>query len=133
MDKSAFDLIDEYSKKIDIITQLDVTNVMEKQLSAPNVKHEWIYKLVQQKRKLLEMMEEKEQAIAAKYGDSPINLSRAAIKSKAETDVNIVQLNKKIRQQELLVDYLDNVVNKVFNQMGFDFKNIVELMKMENL
>jgi len=135
MDNSinAFDQIDEYAKKIDMVTQLDVTNVLDKQLSAPNVKHEWIYKLVQHKRKLLELMEKKENYIAAKYGENPLGVSKAAIKFKAESDIDILKLNREIRHHELLVEYLDMAVNKIFSQMGFDFKNLVELMKMENL
>lgn len=130
---NSLELLDEYARQIEIDTQVDITNIMEKQLSAPGVKHKWLYKLTQSKKDLLRLIELKdsimEKAIEANKIDLPITKIKAAIEKSSE----VKELNKKIKEQELLVEYLDKCVDKIFSQMGFDFKNIVELMKMEQL
>lgn len=124
--------IEQYAKDLDIDTQVDVTNIMEKQMSAPNVRHKWLYKLVQSKQGLLRLLDEKEALMQHKMQGNPLPVSAPVLKRKAEGDLDIQTLNKKIHQQELLVEYLDGAVKQI-NQIGFDFKNLVELMKMENL
>jgi Tfp pilus assembly protein PilN len=124
--------IEQYAKDLDIDTQVDVTNIMEKQMSAPNVRHKWLYKLVQSKQGLLRLLDEKEALMQHKMQGNPLPVSAPALKRKAEGDLDIRTLNNKIHQQELLVEYLDGAVKQI-NQIGFDFKNLVELMKMENL
>jgi len=124
--------IEQYAKDLDIDTQVDVTNIMEKQMSAPNVRHKWLYKLVQSKQGLLRLLDEKEALMQHKMQGNPLPVSAPVLKRKAEGDLDIQTLNKKIHQQELLVEYLDGAVKQI-NQIGFDFRNLVELMKMENL
>ena len=127
-----YDQIEQYAKDLDIDTQVDVTNVLEKQMSAPNVRHKWLYKLVQSKQALLRLLDQKEALMQQKMQGNVLPVSAPALKRKAEGDSDIRSLNNKIHQQELLVEYLDGAVKQI-NQIGFDFKNLVELMKMENL
>ena len=133
-EKNAFLLMHEYSKKIDMDTQIDATNIFEKQLLAPNLKHQWLYKLVQCKRTLIELIEKRDDIINGLVNNNPMGInSKASVKFNAERSPDVIKLNKKIREQELLVDYLDGAVNKIFSQMGFDFKNLVELLKLEQI
>lgn len=132
-EENAYQLIDKYSKQIESALQLDASNVFEKQLSAPNLKHEWLFKLVRARMQLIQFGEDKENIIYNKFNNNPMGLSKAALKMNAEKDDDVNSLNRKIKKQELLVDYLDAAVNKIFSQLGFDFKNLVELMKMEQL
>ena len=125
-------LIEQYAKELDIDTQIDLTNVMEKQMSAPNVRHKWLYRLTQSKQGLLRLLDEKEALMHHKMQGNPLPVSAPALKRKAEGDSDIRTLNTKIREQELLVEHLDGAVKQI-NQIGFDFKNLVEMMKMENL
>ncbi len=128
----SFDLIEKYAAELDIDTQVDITNIMDKQLSAPNVRHKWLYKLVQAKQGLLALYDEKEALMQVKMAGNALPISNPSVKKKAESDVDVYAITKKIHRQELLVDYLDGAVKQI-NQIGFDFKNLVELMKMENL
>jgi len=126
--------LEEYSKEIEMDTSIDVTNIMEKQLSCPNTKHKWLFRLVKAKKNLIDLVEAKDTYIQNKMlKDNPLNLSKSVIANKAETQMEYKALQKSIKEQELLVEYLDSSVNKIFSQMGFDFKNLVELMKMEQL
>lgn len=134
IEKDPMILLEEYSKEIEMDTQIDVTNVMEKQLSSPNTKHKWLFRLMKSKKALLDLIELKENFLnGALLKDNPLKLSKAVVASKLETQADFKNIQKKIKEQELLVEFLDGAVNKIFTQIGFDFKNIVELMKMEQL
>ena len=132
--KEPMKLLDEYSKEIEMDTSIDVTNLMEKQLSSPYVKNKWLYRLMQTKRDLISLIDTKDTYLHnSMENDNPLNLSKSLIAKKMETNLDYKTLNIKIKEQELLVEYLDMAVNKIFSQIGFDFKNLVELLKMENL
>jgi len=129
----SYNLIEKYAIELDMDTYVDVTNIMEKQLSAPNVRHKWLYKLVQAKQKLISLYDDKDALLQLKMQGNPLPISsNPAIKKRAEGDADMKDINKHIHGQELLVEYLDGAV-KQMNQIGFDFRNLVELMKMENL
>jgi hypothetical protein len=133
-EKEPMDLLETYSKEIEMDTSIDVTNIMEKQLSSPNVKHKWLFRLMKAKKHLIDLVELKDNFVNNVMNkDNPLKLSKAVISNKLETQGDYKELQKKIREQEILVEYLDSSVNKIFSQMGFDFKNLVELMKMEQL
>jgi hypothetical protein len=133
-EKDPMDLMVTYSKEIEMDTSIDVTNIMEKQLSSPNVKHKWLFRLMKAKKHLIDLVELKDSFVNNVMNkDNPLKLSKAVISNKLETQGDYKELQKKIREQELLVEYLDSSVTKIFSQMGFDFKNLVELMKMEQL
>ena len=134
LEKEPMDLLETYSKEIEMDTSIDVTNIMEKQLSSPNVKHKWLFRLMKAKKHLIDLVELKDNFVNNVMNkDNPLKLSKAVISNKLETQGDYKELQKKIREQEILVEYLDSSVNKIFSQMGFDFKNLVELMKMEQL
>jgi hypothetical protein len=130
-----YDLLEKYSKEIEEDTQIDIGNIREKQLSAPNVKHKWLYRLTMERKKLLNLLEEKESLVKQEIDKNPMcnQLASRVLKEKAEKNEKIVNLNKTIQKQELVVEYLDSAVNKIFVQMGFDFRNLVELLKLEQL
>ena len=133
-EKEPMDLLETYSKEIEMDTSIDVTNIMEKQLSCPNVKHKWLFRLMKAKKELIDLVELKDNFINNVMNkDNPLKLSKAVMANKLETQGDYKNLQKRIKEQEILVEYLDSSVNKIFSQMGFDFKNLVELMKMEQL
>jgi hypothetical protein len=133
-EKEPMDLLETYSKEIEMDTSIDITNIMEKQLSSPNVKHKWLFRLMRAKKHLIDLVELKDSFVNNVMNkDNPLKLSKAVISNKLETQGDYKEIQKKIREQEILVEYLDSSVNKIFSQMGFDFKNLVELMKMEQL
>ena len=129
---NTYELIDQYAKELEFDTQVDSTNIMEKQLAAPNIKHKWLYRSVMSKKRLLALSYQKEDLINEKLKSSNLPISNPTIKKNLERQPDIMELDREIRQQEILVDYMDNAV-KQLNQIGFDYKNIVELMKLENL
>jgi hypothetical protein len=134
MNEEPIDLLEKYSKEIEMDTNIDVTNLLEKQLSSPNVKHKWLFRLMKAKKHLIDLVELKDNFVNNVMSkDNPLRLSKAVISNKLETQGDYKELQKRIKEQEILVEYLDSSVNKIFSQMGFDFRNLVELLKMEQL
>lgn len=131
--ENPLEMIEKYAKEIESDTQIDITNVMEKQLSAPNVKHKWLYRLTQTKRQLFKLLELKEDMLQKELAGNTINIPKISVAKKLDNNPDMIKLNRLIREQELLIEYLDANVNKIFSQIGFDFKNIVALMQMEQL
>lgn len=132
--KEPMELLEEYAKEIEMDTSIDVTNIMDKQFSCPNTKHKWLFRLMKAKKELLSLIYSKEDFIQhSMTTDNALRLSKATVASKLESQSDYKTLMRKIKDQELLVEYLDISINKIFSQMGFDFKNLVELMKMEQL
>jgi hypothetical protein len=129
---NAYDEIDKYASELEMDTQVDSTNIFQKQLSAPNVRHKWLYRLVMCKKKLYILSEQKDNLINEMMKTSRLPVSNIAARKNFEKEPNIVLLDKEISKQELLVDYLDSAV-KQLNQIGFDYRNLVELLKLEQL
>ena len=126
-------LLDEYSKEIEMDTSIDVTNLMEKQLSSPYVKNKWLYRLMQTKRELISLEEARDAFLRNAENDNPLKLSKNALKNKAETQLEYRSMELKIKEQELLVNYLQSAINVIFDKIGYDFKALVQMMKMEML
>lgn len=130
---SALDLIDQYAKEIEMDTNIDRLNVMDKQLSSPNIKHKWLFRVIKVKRNLLRLQEAKEMMILQEMESNTLRLSKAIIMSRVESNAEAKKLTRQIKEHELLIEYLDRAVDKIFSQMGFDFRNLVELIKLETL
>lgn len=132
--KEPYDLLEEYSKEIELDTSIDVTNILDKQFSCPNTKHKWLFRLMKAKRELIRLIEQKDNYLLNSMNkDNPLGLSKATLAKKLDSQEDYKTLQRKIKEQEILVEYLDSSVNKIFSQMGFDFRNLVELLKMEQL
>jgi hypothetical protein len=96
-EKDPMDLIETYSKEIEMDTSIDVTNIMEKQLSSPNVKHKWLFRLMKAKKHLIDLVELKDSFINTVMNkDNPLKLSKAVISNKLETQGDYKDLQKKI-------------------------------------
>lgn len=134
MNKTVEELQKLYEKEVEIDTEIDATNVLAKQMSLPGIRHKWIYRLIQAKKGLLELMDQKEKIINSAIAKDSIGVtSQTAKRRNAENSSSVVEINKSIKDMELLVEYLDYVVNKVFAQVVWEIKNLVDLMKMETL
>ena len=131
--EKADDLFEKYSKELEIDTQVDVTNLMDKQYSLPHVRNKWLYRLRGCQKNYHRLVDAKNEFISKQIADTPVQLSSAKISKKVESDPNYKKLVEEIRDYESLIAYLDANINKNLNSMGFDIKNIIELMKLETL
>jgi Recombination, repair and ssDNA binding protein UvsY len=131
---NGLELIEKYAIEVDEDTKIDATNILDKQYSAPNMKHKWLFRLTKAKITLAKLAEEKETIFNHEFlHNNPTSLSKSIIKSKVDSSAKVAAINKNIIEYQLLVDYLERSVKDIFSQIGFDFKNLVELIKMEQL
>jgi hypothetical protein len=128
-----YDLIEKYKKELEDDTDINPVNLPDKQFSAPNVKHKWLYRHIQAKQRSLELQNQKEDLFRKKSSAFPAALSKAAVNAKFEKEDDIVAINKELEKQELLIEYLDSALKLIYSHLTFDFQHIVNRMKLETL
>lgn len=131
---SPIQLRDKYAKEIEMDVRVDITNMFEKQLSLPYTRHKWLHRFSLARQALDEMIEKKDNFVhQAVNVNNPMGLSKGVIANKLESQKEYKDLQKRIKQQEELVTYLHDEVNKNLSQMHWDFKNLVAMQKAEEL
>lgn len=130
-------LLETYLKEIEIDTSVDILNVKEKQLRLPAIKQKWVGRFIRHKQELIKATHNKEalqhKIIRETIQRSPVELRKDAnlIKQVENTD-SIKKISEQIEELKLILELLEKV-EKIFSNMTFDFKNIVELQKMETM
>lgn len=115
---------------------LDDFNIKEQSLRLPARKHFWVARLIEAKIERNQTFEKKrklkKEITVEVIATSPVKLSRSAAEQAAERHESLSTLTSKIKELDIIIEYLEKV-EKTMSQMGFDVKNIVELMKMEQM
>ena len=124
--------IDELAKDV----QVDEFALKECQMKLPALKHKWVGRLVRHKKDLHVLQRERYVKIS-KISDkvrstSEIQLTKIAADKLAEKHKEIIEIDDKIKDIELVVELLDKC-ERIFSSMSFDLKNLVEIIKMETL
>lgn len=128
------EILERYSQEIAEDTAVDEINVKDVAMRLPGIKHKWVARLINHKRQLNRLENEKESIIEAtmkkikEKGD--IQLSKTAMTAKISTLESVKVLDEKIDEQKALVDYLEHV-ESIFRYMTNDIKNVIDIMKME--
>ena len=129
-------IIDQYVKEVEKDLVIDEFNIKEASMKAPGKKHFWVSKLINHKRILMAYKSEKndlkKDIIKEVMAQAPIKLTFPVAERTAEQHEKIKEVQSKIEEQELIVEFLEKV-EKTFSSLSFDIKNIVEIMKMESL
>tara|TARA_R110000744_G_scaffold38939_1_gene88809 strand:- start:1026 stop:1421 length:396 start_codon:yes stop_codon:yes gene_type:complete len=125
-------LMDEVAK--DLV--LDDFNIKEVTLRLPARKHYWVAQLIKTKisrnQTFVKKRELKKNITREVIATSPVKLTQSAAEQAAERHDTLAVLNNKIREFDVIIEYLEKV-EKVMSQMGFDVKNAVDIMKMEQM
>lgn len=128
--------LEKYIKEINDDLRVDEFNIKEVQMRLPAKKHYWVAKLIRAKidrDKALELKKKlKDQAITKVLEDSPVKITLNTASSAAESHETIQKINKKIRELDHIIEFLEKV-EKIFSAMSFDLKNMVEITRMETL
>ena len=130
------DLIEKYSEELKEDTKLNTLNLMDAQLRLPGIKHKWVSRLIHHKMELeniKKLLTEAHDKLADNYhNNAKVKLSNIAIENRIANHDVIIKLHNKINEQEYIILYLEKV-EKIFQSMSFDIKNLVELIKLETL
>jgi|TARA_R110000803_G_scaffold50359_4_gene104524 hypothetical protein len=130
------EIIERYSKEIEVELHIDEFNIKEMSLKTPARKHYWVCRLIQHKKSLLNLKAERyslrEDIVQAIQRESPVKVTRPIAEKSSYQHEGMIELQHRIDEQELIVDYLEKV-ERTFTSLGFDIKNIIEIMKMETI
>jgi hypothetical protein len=129
-------LLKKYIEEVGKDLVLDDFNIKEQSLRLPARKHYWVARLIEAKIERHTTFEKKKKLkkdiTKEVIATSPVKLSHSAAEQAAERHESLAKLTAKIQELNIIIEYLEKV-EKTMSQMGFDVKNIVELMKMEQM
>ena len=121
----------EYKEDLDSDLEYDELSINDFQSKLPAIKHKWVFRLIQHKDKLLQAKSKRVELIKKEHSThSPVNLSTRTIENMQSDDENVLKVDDFIKNQELIIDYLEKV-EKIVSSCTFDVKNLIEYMKLE--
>jgi len=129
------DKLEEFKKELQDDTQLDELNLLQKQLMLPAIKHKWVARLIDEKRKLNRLKNNKKiiregVLTSMEQKGIPPGVPKAKIDRKIETSQSIIKIDEDIQESEIIIEYLEKV-ETIFRSMTYDLKNIVDITRME--
>ena len=122
----------------DIAKDLEINdfNIKEQQMRLPGRKHFWAARLMDAKRKKYALITHKrntkETLIKGIIAESAVRITSSTAGQAAEQTDKMKDINDKIRENDFIIEYLDSTM-KIFNSLTWDIKNLVELVKLEQL
>lgn len=130
------DRLKKYIEEVGQDLVLDDFNVKDQQLRLPSRKHYWVARLIESKVERNSLIKRKKtlkkELVKQVIRDSPVKITNSTAESAAENHNSIIDINQKIADLDIVIEYLEKV-EKIMSQMGYEIKNIVEVMKMEQL
>jgi len=130
------DLLKKYIDEIGQDFVLDDFNLKEAQMRLPARKHFWVARLMDAKVKrnvfISKKKKLKKEVVKKVITDSPVRITQSAAESAAEKHESIADLNDNIGELDAIIEYLEKV-EKIFSNMHWEIKNIVDINKMEQL
>lgn len=129
------DVLENFKKELQQDTQIDEINLTQKQLMLPAIKHKWVARLIDQKRKFNALNKKKKIIRAAvvtsleKEGMPP-GLPKTALDKKIESSDAMQKINEEIEDTEIVIEYLEKV-ESIFRTMTYDIKNIIDINRLE--
>lgn len=130
------DTINKYAKEMDEDGKITALNLLDCQMRLPAVKHKWASRLISHKVELskikLLIIRAKDVIIENNIKDAKVAMSRPSLERKAETHETVIKLRNRVKDEEFTIMYLDKV-EQIFKSMTFDIRNLIEIMKLEQL
>jgi len=129
-------IIDQYNEELKKHLVIDELNIKDVQLGLPGKKHLWVGRLIRHKQEVNELKTKKHKLIQLLtkqiQEQSNVRLSVPAAEKVAWNMDPVKEINIRISDLELVIEFLEKV-EKIFNGMSFDIKNIIEIQKLETL
>lgn len=130
------ELIERYKEEIGKDLIINEFNIKDVQLKLPSRKHFWAARLIDAKIthfKLVKRKKSLKESIAKRIiNEAPVRVTQQTAEIAAESSEELQNITIEIKDYEFVIEYLEKV-EKIMSGMGFDIKNILEIMKMEQL
>ncbi len=128
------DILTNYQKELNQHLVIDEFTLKDVQLQLPGRRHIWVGRLMRHKHELNQLKKEKTDTLIdltkVIQEQSNVRLSTPAAEKVAANTDNIKDLNNKIQEQYIIIEYLEKV-EKIMTSIGFDIRNIIEIQKLE--
>lgn len=128
------EVIDLYSNELKPEISINKLNLDDHQTKLPSLKHKWASRYINHKRKLIKLKLEKKDLyrllVSEHIEQSPVKISISIAEKSVLNNQKLVDIDRKISEEELLLEYLDKVQN-IVNNIQWDIKNLIELEKLE--
>lgn len=129
------DIFENFKKELQEDTKIDEIYLTQKQLMLPAIKHKWVARLIDQKRKLNALNKKKKIVRAAVIASlekegMPPSMPKSALDRKIENSDAMQKINEEIEDIEITIEYLEKVEN-IFRTMTYDIKNIIDINRLE--
>jgi len=129
-------LLDQYIDEIEKDLQINEFNLKDSSMKAPARKHYWVSKLIRHKKNLLKLRilrdSVKKEIVGKIIEESPVKITTPVAEKASYKHDKMKEISEKISNEELIIEFLEKT-EKTFSAVGFDIKNIIEIMKMEQL
>jgi hypothetical protein len=129
-------LLDQYISEIEKDLQINEFNLKDSSMRAPARKHYWVSKLIRHKKNLLSLRQQrdlvKKEVVQKIIKESPVKVTVPVAEKASYKHEKMKEISEKISNEELIIEFLEKT-EKTFSAVGFDIKNIIEIMKMEQL
>ena len=129
-------LLDQYIDEIEKDLQINEFNLKDSSMKTPARKHYWVSKLIRHKKNLLILRKQrdiiKKDVTQKLIEESPVKISLPVAEKASYKHEKMKEISEKINEEELIIEFLEKT-EKTFSAVGFDIKNIIEIMKMEQL
>ena len=129
-------LLDQYIDEIEKDLQINEFNLKDSSMKTPARKHYWVSKLIRHKKNLLILRKQrdniKKEVTEKLIEESPVKITLPVAEKASYKHEKMKEISEKINEEELIIEFLEKT-EKTFSAVGFDIKNIIEIMKMEQL
>ncbi len=126
--------LQKYVEQIKQDLDINEINISQVAKQLPARRHFWTARCIEHKLKVKELKNKKDNIyknIAKEVeGESPIGFNKKNLFGAVGNTDEMKQINEQIQEQELLVEFLENV-QKNFFTATYDIKNVIQLMQLE--
>lgn len=130
------DLLKRYKEEIGADLVVTDFNIKDVQLKLPSRKHFWAARLIDAKVELQNLQKRKKNLkkdlVSRIITEAPVKITQQTAESAAESTEELIAINDSIKEYELIIEYLEKV-ERIMAGMGYDIRNIINIMQMEQL
>tara|TARA_E500000318_G_scaffold110346_1_gene125524 strand:- start:235 stop:630 length:396 start_codon:yes stop_codon:yes gene_type:complete len=129
-------LLNQYIDEIEKDLQINEFNLKDSSMKVPARKHYWVSKLIRHKKNLMSLKKQrdfiKQDVVKKLIEESPVKITMPVAEKASYKHDKMKEILEKINEEELIIEFLEKT-ERTFSAVGFDIKNIIEIMKMEQL
>jgi len=128
------DQLNSYIKELEEDVKIDELNLKEAALMLPARKAKWVSRLIIEKNNLNDLHKERTRLINDVVEEikkeSHVRLATPTLEKAAEKHGKVATITQEIARKQNIIEFLERV-EKTIHSIGFDIKNLIEVIKME--